>query len=94
MKYFVVEPCKTSPGFEIKLKDTKVDMEKAEKAFSGLGEVVGSTPVVLLVKIGEYQVSVYASGRMLVKSAKKLTSKEVERLATKIVGKLEKQGCI
>ncbi len=94
MRYFVVEPCKTSPGFEIKIRDRKIDMKKAEKAFSGLGEVVGSTPVVLLVKVADYQVSVYASGRMLVKSPKKLTSAEVERLAEKIVGELEKQGCI
>lgn len=94
MRYFVVEPCTTSPGFEIKLRDTKIDLKKAEEAFSELGEVVASSKVVLLAKIEDYSISVYASGRMLVKNEKKLTSKKVEALATKIVGELEKRGCI
>ena len=37
MKYYVVEPCKTSAGFEIKLKE-KLDLAKAKKAFSKLGK--------------------------------------------------------
>ena len=50
-EYFVVEPCATANGFEIKLKGKKLDLEKAEKALAPLGEIMGTTPVVLLAKI-------------------------------------------
>lgn len=88
MKYFVVEPCKTSGGFEIKLNE-KLDLAKAKRAFAKLGKVAAESPVVLLVKIGEYNISVYGSGRMMVKSEGKMRQAEIEKLAEKIVGGLE-----
>jgi hypothetical protein len=88
MKYFVVEPCKTSAGFEIKLKD-KLDLGKAKKAFSKLGKVAAESPVVLLVKVDDYTISVYGSGRMMVKSERKMKQAEIEVLAKKIVTELD-----
>lgn len=93
MKYFVTEPCTTSSGFEIRLQD-KIDLKKAESVFSKLGEVAATSAVVLLIKIGQYSISVYASGRMLVKSEKKLDHKSVDVLARKMVDELEKGGAI
>ncbi len=93
-EYFVVEPCTTSSGFEIKLKGKKINLKKAEAVFSKLGNVAASSPVVLLASIKDYSISVYASGRMLVKSEKKLDKKSVTRLARQIVDGLEKGGSI
>lgn len=93
MKYFVVEPCMTSAGFEIKLQE-KIDLKKAESAFSMLGAVMASSPVVMLARVDEYSISVYASGRMMVKSDKKMKQKEIELLAEKLVAAMEKRGCI
>lgn len=88
MKYFVVEPCKTSGGFEIKFNE-RIDLGKAKKAFSKLGKVAAESPVVLLVKVDAYAISVYGSGRMMVKSGTKMKQAEVENLARKIVQELE-----
>jgi hypothetical protein len=88
MKYFVVEPCKTSGGFEIKLKE-KLNLAKAKSVFSTLGTVAAESPVVLLVKVDDYTISVYGSGRMRVKSERKMKQAEIESLAKKIVHELE-----
>ncbi|NYZ73748.1 hypothetical protein H0O00_01260 [Candidatus Micrarchaeota archaeon] len=91
--YYVVEPCTTAKGFEIKLKDKKIDLAKAEGALSTVGEVVGKSGVVLLVKLKDLSLSVYASGRMMVKG-KKASQKEADRLATEICGVLKGAGAI
>jgi len=90
--YFVVEPCTTSAGFEIKLKDKRFDIKKCEQALATIGDVVGSTSVVLVAKIEGHSVSVYGSGRMMVKSEKRLREKEVHELAEKMMAALEKFG--
>jgi len=92
--YYIVEPCTTAKGFEIKLKDKKIDLMKAEGALSTIGEVVGKSGAVLLVKMEKgLSLSIYASGRMMVKG-KKATQTEADRLATKICGALEGAGAI
>lgn len=92
-EYFVVEPCATANAFEVRLKDRKLDLQKCEKALPKIGEVVGSTPVLLLAKIGSYSLSLYASGRMMIKG-KKLDSKTAKKLAEKIFVALERSGAI
>ena len=56
-EYFVVEPCASSNGFEIKLQGKKIDLEKAEQAVAQLGSTVASSPVVLLAKIQDYSIT-------------------------------------
>jgi len=90
--FYVVSPCKTSGGMEIKLKDCRIDLKKAEAAFSALGQVVGGGDVVLLAKVGQYSISVYASGRMLVKD--KIDDAEAHRLAQQILAELDKNKAI
>ena len=93
-EYYIVEPCTTAKGFEIKLKDKRIDLEKAEAALSATGEVVGKSNVVLLMKLdGGLSISVYASGRMMVKG-KKAGQKEAERLASKIYAALMDSGAL
>ena len=91
MKYYVVEPCTTAKGFEIKLK-TRLDLKKAEPVFSRLGEVVASSPVVLLVKIKDYSASVYASGRIMLKGDMK--KQDAEEFAKQLIPELELVGII
>ena len=93
MKYYVVEPCTTSNGFEIKLKE-KIDLQKAESIFSKSGEIVASSPVVLLIKLKHYSLSIYASGRMMVKSEKKMKKEDIDKLALEIIPQLELGGAI
>ena len=92
--YFVVEPCSTSNALEIKLKGRRIDLRKAGEALSIIGTVAASTPVVLLSKIRDYSVSVYASGRMIVKGEKKLQKKKVKELAYEMLDVLEKHNAI
>lgn len=93
-KYYVVAPCASANAYEIVLKEKKLDLKKAEGAFASLGTVAGGTPVALIARIGAYSVSAYASGRLMVKSEKRLKSKEVNELAARIMSALEKAGAV
>jgi predicted ATP-grasp superfamily ATP-dependent carboligase len=93
-EYYVIEPCTSANGIEIKLKGRKIDIKLAEKALSGMGASVLSGPVVLIAKLDDYSISVYGSGRMMVKTEKKIDNKKIEELARRIVGSLEKTGAI
>lgn len=92
--YFVIEPCNTANALEIKLRGRRIDLPKAQKAFSTVGEVMATTPVVMLTKVKDYSISVYASGRMIVKGKKKLGKKEVEELAYGLLDALEKNNAV
>ena len=93
-EFFVVEPCSSAGGFEIKLRDRKIDLEKAEKALERDGEVVARTPVVLLARYEGCSLSVYASGRMMVKRKGRLSDKAANTMAEKIIASLEKGGAL
>jgi len=91
-EFYVVEPCTTASGVEIKLKK-KIDIKKAERALSKHGEAAGSGGVVLLADFKGYSLSVYASGRILVKG-KDVGLKDGENLAKELIPILEKGGAI
>jgi len=92
--YYVIEPCQSANGMEIRLRGRKIDIAKAEAAFSEIGTVAGSSGVVLLAKVGAYSISAYGSGRLMVKAKKKPAAKAVEALAGKIIAALESKGAI
>jgi hypothetical protein len=94
MKFFVVEPCASANAYEIKLRTHVLDLKKAETALAALGTVAAATPAVLLAKIDGYTVSVYASGRLLVKGVRRLESKEVNGLAERLMSALEKADAV
>ena len=79
--YVVIEPCKTTNSIEVKLTGKRIELTRAERALSKLGSVAARTPVVLLFKSGEYSISIYASGRMMMKCDNKLDDEAAERLA-------------
>ncbi|MFH1520939.1 MAG: hypothetical protein ABID61_04795 [Candidatus Micrarchaeota archaeon] len=90
MDYFVVEPCSSSNGIEIRLKGKKIDLKKTALIF----EPVGTSPVVLLVKFNGYAVSLYASGRVMIKGSKKISNKTGNSLAKDLIMLLEKNNAI
>ncbi|MBI5227356.1 hypothetical protein HY988_02095 [Candidatus Micrarchaeota archaeon] len=92
--YYVLEPCATANAFEIKLNGKKLDLQKCEQAFSELGEVAATTPVVILAKIDGYEISAYASGRLMIKSEKKMKFSLVKSFAKKLVSSLTNERAI
>ena len=93
-EYYVIEPCTTANGIEIKLKERKIDIKSAEKALLAMGASVVSGPVVLIASIEGYSVSIYGSGRMMVKTEKKIENRKVEALGKRIIQALEESGAI
>ncbi|HSB46894.1 MAG TPA: hypothetical protein VLD37_02685 [Candidatus Bilamarchaeum sp.] len=93
-EYYVIEPCTSANGMEIKLKGKKIDIRLAEKALSALGASVLPGPVVTMAKLGEFSITVYGSGRMMVKTEKKTGRKKIDALAKRIIASLEESGAI
>lgn len=92
--YYLVEPCNTAGGFEIKLKNKKLDIKKCESTLSKIGEIIACTQIVLLAKIDSFSVSFYASGRMMIKSDRKIDKKPAQDLAQKIMNHLSDSEAI
>jgi len=92
--YFIVEPCNSSGGFEIKLRDRKLDLKRCETALSEIGTVAGSTGIVLLAKVDDFSLSVYSSGRLMLKGRRRPKKAEADALAQKVMSQLEKAGAI
>ena len=76
--HYIIEPCATAKAFEIKFGKT-LDLEKLAGKFKE-NEVFSLTKVVLLVKINQAPVSIYASGRAIKEATKEETQKIVEKL--------------
>ncbi len=93
MEYSVDESCTSVDAHEVKFrKKSTIDLAKAKSAVPKIdGEVVAETPVVIMTKIDEKGVSIYASGRILIKDADKGASEEI---AKKLVPALENEGAI
>ena len=89
--YFTVEACTSSAAFEIKLKDKKFDLARAEAALAGRAEIMANTSAVLIIKIKIHAVRIYATGRIMFKNA---TKKEAEKLGQELMSLLEKGGAI
>lgn len=67
--FFLLEPCKSANGLEIKFKNKHLDLPKISGFIEKKGGVCGpSTLVVLLAKLDDFELSIYASGRIMVKS--------------------------
>lgn len=90
-EYQLVDSCTGTNSFEVRLGKRKIDLARAGAALSCIGEEAAKTPVVLLFKVGGRAVSVYASGRMLIKGADR---KAAEKMAGQLVSALENGGAI
>jgi len=90
MDFYTVEPCTTSDAFEIKfVHQVKIDLKKAAVVLNRVGTVLADTPAVLVMKANDFNASIYASGRIMVKNA---TKEQVTALAMTLVKALEDGG--
>ncbi len=90
--FYIVEPCSSAGGFEIYLKGRKIDLKKAEPALSAIGMVGASLQAVLIAKVDGCVLSVYASGRVMMKpgeGGKRLGKTEAHALARKLMAVLD-----
>ncbi|HID72917.1 TPA: hypothetical protein EYP38_03160 [Candidatus Micrarchaeota archaeon] len=91
IEYNLVDSCTSTNSYEVKFKNRKIDLKKAEPALSSIGESAAVTPVVLLFKIKGYAVSIYASGRMLIKN---ISKQDAEALGKELVSALDEGGAV
>jgi hypothetical protein len=91
-EFYTIEPCSTSNAYELKFVERiKIDLEKASTILGQVGEVLAKTPVVLVLKANNFNASVYASGRIMMKNVNK---KEAENLGSKLIDSLDKGGAL
>ena len=70
---YKLDQCATAHAYEIKF-DGKVNLDKLAEKF----EILSKMPVVLMVKINNKPITVYASGRAMLKD---VTKEEAEKIA-------------
>lgn len=87
VEFCTVEPCASAKAYEIKFTK-KININKAREA---LGDaVLSSMPVVLLCKIRGKPVSIYASGRAMIKEANAQEADAIAKiLSEKLRGAME-----
>lgn len=91
MQTFTIEPCPSAKAFEIFLKHKRIDLSKAEKTLGKIGKTGATSAVVLLGMVDGKPVSIYASGRIMIKET---TRQESEKISKKLMAALEKGECI
>lgn len=84
--FCTVEPCASSNAFEIKFKGGKIDLDKVN-----LGEVLAKTPAVLICKFQGKGISIYGSGRIMIKGINK---NEADKFSEEIVSSLRASGAL
>jgi len=76
---FVMRPCRGSPACSVLLKKkTRIDFDKVRKKFK---EILADTPVVLIVMFKGTEVSIYPSGKLLIR---KNDREKVKKMAQEI----------
>ena len=71
---FIVKKCSTKGAFEV-VSDKKLNFENAKKKF----EVIADTPVLLLVKVKDCDISCFKTGKLLIKGCK--SKEKAEKIA-------------
>jgi len=77
-KFFTLEPCNSARAYEIKFAEP-IELKKAEVALSKKYEILASTTVMLMVNIDNNAVTIYTSGRALIKYVTKEKAEEIGR---------------
>ena len=91
--YFVIEPCTSSNGIEVKLKNKKFDLAKSAELLTSdpdkQFDILSEMKVVLLVKTKDYSISIYESGRIMIKEIKKTKKNEAKIFGKELIQKLK-----
>jgi hypothetical protein len=92
--FFLIEPCSSANGLEIKFRGRNIDLKKLSFLIEKEGGFSGaSTAVVLLAKIDDFEISAYASGRIMVKSKTK-NKKQISDFCTNFAKNLYESKCL
>ncbi|MGV8085086.1 MAG: hypothetical protein ACP5N9_02410 [Candidatus Bilamarchaeum sp.] len=92
--FFILEPCTSANGLEIKFKEKSIDLEKTEHLVERKGgTVAATTKVVLIGKLDGFDLTVYASGRIMVKSDKK-NKEQTTKFCNLLVEQMSSFNCI
>ena len=75
-KFFTLEPCNSAKAYEIKFAEP-IDLKKAEVALAKKYEILASTAVMLMINIDNNSITLYASGRALIKYVSKEKANEI-----------------
>ncbi len=81
---FIVEPCASAKAFEIKF-GRAIDIKKAAQALEKNATLISAAPVIILCVIDKKPVSIYASGRAMVKEATEKETKKIAEFLEKII---------
>ncbi|MEK6979240.1 MAG: hypothetical protein AABW86_03380 [Candidatus Micrarchaeota archaeon] len=87
-KFYTVEPCASSNAYEIKLRDKKINLDHVN-----IGETIAKTPAVLVSKFENCSLSIYASGRIMIKGIGKEKA-NADSISEKIISELECSGAL
>lgn len=92
--FFLIEPCSSANGLEIKFRGRNLDLKKLSSLIEKKDGLCGAcTAVVLLAKIDEYEISAYASGRIMVKSKVK-SKKQISDFCSQFAKDLFSADCL
>jgi len=87
--YFLLKPCRTSAGFTSTLrKKTKLDLKEAGKKLESVGYKITDVEVMLILE-GPANLTLYESGKLLLKTNEK---SEAQGVADAIYGLLGLAG--
>jgi hypothetical protein len=77
-KVFIFRPCKTGAAFEAILKkNVKLDLEKISKTLEENGyKILALTDYILMIR-GDYELSIFPSGKVLIKDINDATLAEM-----------------
>ena len=75
---YLIEPCASSKAYEVKFGHS-IDLEKLSNAMEE-NNVFSLSSVVLLAKINGKPVSIYSSGRAMIKEVKKEEAEQIAKV--------------
>lgn len=83
LKMFIIKKCSTKGAFEV-VSDKKFNFDKVKKKF----EIIADTPVILLVKVKDCDISCFKTGKLLIKGCK--SKEKAEKIAKEFYKVIEK----
>lgn len=90
MEYIILAPCVTAKTRELRLRG-KIDIIKAGKELPPDAEIIGLTGVFLTLAYKGKSLSIYPSGKIIIKDSE---GEEAKSLLREVFALLEKKGCL
>jgi len=83
-KFFTLEACNSARAYEIRFKEP-FDLQKLEKLLSKSYDILASNSVMLMINIDHSLVTMYSSGKIMIKH---ITKEKATEIAEKIISVL------